>query len=108
MEFPFYAEIGKNENASRCKPVEFTANNRRVILALNEDEVIGVACWIGKRRTHPDFDGAFSCPVLFDDLIADVETFLMVDSLDGVGYDELGCSQCPFRAVCLHNFNWYD
>lgn len=94
-------------NLGWCKPAEYSANEKRIIAAVNEGEIVGIASWSGNRRTHNEGVEALygkhfdRYPKNDRELIENtICQYLGIEDIDDAKYDELYCSQCPWRSSC--------
>lgn len=84
-------------NLGWCKPLEFSTEKMRIIVTINEGEIVDVFVWRNGRRIHEK---------QFDNLIRTrfsenaITTALNIDDIDDAKCEELYCSQCPGRTVC--------
>jgi len=90
-----YRDVMKpGENLTWCKPEEFTANGKKVVLAINEGNIVGV------QLDGKDSDNYDLSAVAHYLGVTDIDSLSDLYYAEGVDSYTLGCSDCPWFDIC--------
>lgn len=96
-----YLQWGYDENLYWCKPEQLLIRNWRIVYALLEGSVVGVAFWRSGRRVHvKQIEGKAGNKYSFETFMADLAANFAIEDIHTYSISEMGCRSCPWRTQC--------